>query len=77
MNDARQGESRMCSGMEFQINGAQTLKARLDRIGVSRTIYAFLALFSPCYSSTNFLGQLFQYRVYVFQYRNSRDLGGY
>ena len=28
MNDARQGESRMCSGMEFQIDGAQTLKAR-------------------------------------------------
>ena len=30
-----------------------------------------------CYSSTNFLGQLFKYRVYVFQYRIPRDLSGY
>ena len=46
-------------------------------IHTSREIYVFLAQTRPCNSSTLFLGQLFRYRVYVFQYRNPRDLGGY
>ena len=34
-------------------------------------------IFAPCYSSTNFLGQLAWYRRPAAWYRIPRDLGGY
>ena len=41
------------------------------------TIAGFQDLFAPCYSSTNFLGQLRQYPNPMRRYSIPRDLGGY